>query len=399
MDQAQDIKFSYILPLLMFVVMCCVFSIDIYIPSLPQMVSFFATTQEKVQFTITAGLIGSTILTVFIGPLSDAFGRRRLIIFFQFCFAFITYLASLATSVEMLIVARVFQGMSNVAGMVLSFAIISDVSHGKSVAIRFSYITTTITTSLVLAPFIGGILATYNDWRYCFWLLSLMSFISALLLYFLLPETNKVRKPFSVLTTTKNYQKIFTHNIFLMLIFIPSIMIGAHIAFTASSSFYYKEVLGISPFGFGIYQSIIMSSNSVFNYVSSFVIHRWGEKRTIEIGMGISFVGAIIFLIITFILPFSPIAITFSMVICSGGMGFMLSSLSAECFSLFSKDASGATSSAMSLIRGIVFALILSVTSVLYDGELIVLSGCIAVVTFLSLFLYLFVLKLKRNQT
>lgn len=398
MEQTNDIKFSYILPLLMFVVMCCVFSIDIYIPSLPQMVSFFATTHEKVQFTITAGMLGSTVLTIFIGPLSDAFGRRRLIIFFQFCFAIITYLASLATNVEMLIIARVFQGMSNVAGMVLSFAIISDVSHGKSVAIRFSYITTTITTSLVLAPFIGGILATYNDWRYCFWLLSFISFISAFLLYFLLPETNKKRKPFSILTTTKNYQKIFTHRIFLMLIFIPSVMIGAHIAFTASSSFYYKEVLHISPFGFGIYQSIIMSSNSIFNYVSSFVIHRWGEKRTIEIGMGITVVGAIVFLIITFIFPFSPIAITSAMVLCSGGLGFMLSSLSAECFSLFSKDASGATSSAMSLIRGIVFALMLSVTSVLYDGTLIVLSGTIAFVTFLSLLLYFFALRLKKAQ-
>lgn len=397
MTQTNDIKFSYILPLLMFVVMCCVFSFDIYIPSLPQMVSFFATTQEKIQFTITAGLLGSTVLTVFIGPLSDAFGRRRLIIFFQFCFAVITYLASLATSVEMLIIARVFQGMSNVAGMVLSFAIISDVSHGRSVAIRFSYITTTITTSLVLAPFIGGILATYNDWRYCFWLLSFMSFISALLLYFLLPETNKTRKPFSILTTTKNYQKIFTHKIFLMLIFIPSMMIGTHIAFTASSSFYYKEVLGISPFGFGIYQAIIMSSNSIFNYISSFVIHRWGEKRTIEIGMGVTLTGAIIFLIVTFLFPFSAEAITFAMVICSGGMGFMISPLSAECFSLFSKDASGATSSAMSLIRGIVFALMLSITSVLYDGRLVVLSGCIASVTFLSFFLYLIVLKLKKE--
>lgn len=397
MDNTNDIKFSYILPLLMLVVMCCVFSVDIYIPSLPQMVNFFATTQEKIQFTITAGMLGSTILTIFIGPLSDAFGRRKLIVFCQFGFSLMTYLATLATSVEMLIVARVFQGMLNVGGMVLSFAIISDVSHGKMIAIRFSYITTTITTSLVLAPFIGGLLAVYDDWRYCFWLLSFLSFISASLLFFLLPETNKIKKPFSILKTTKNYQKIFTNKIFLILIFIPSMMIGTHIAFTASSSFYYKEVLGISPFAFGIYQSIIMSANSAFNYLSSFSIHRWGEKKTINIGMITSCIGAIMFLIVTFILPYSAIAITFSMIFCSGGLGFMMSSLSAECFSIF-KESSGATSSAMSFIRAISFALMVSVISVLYNGKLIVLSGSIAIVTFLSLFMYFFALKSRQRQ-
>lgn len=377
--------------------MTCVFSVDIYIPSLPQMVNYFQTSEEKVQFTITAGMIGSMLLTVFIGPLSDALGRRKLLIFFQAFFALVTFVAAFSPTIDVLIFMRILQGMANVGGMVLSFAIITDISQGKTIAIRMSYLTTTLTSSLVIAPFIGGLLAHFQDWRLSFWFLSGLTFLSVLCFFFFLPETNTNKTKFSLKMTTQNYRIIFSNKIFLILALIPAFFIGAHIAFNSSASFYFENVIGISPVAFGIYLSIIMASNSLFNYIAGFSIHQYGENTTIKLGLLLCVIGAIAFLFVTFAFPLSPLAIMSAMVLCSGGLGLIFSPLSSESFALF-KGMSGAASSALSVIRALNFAIILSLVSVYYEGRLIVLSGAISIATFVSVFLFFLKEKLCSRQ-
>src|SRR5260221_12965656 len=112
--------------LLMISVGLSVSQIDIYIASLPYMVDYFQSTQEMLQFTLSASVLGTSLVTLFIGQLSDAIGRRRLIVWFHSFYTFFLFAAAFSPSIEIFILSRFLMGCFSCAAVVLSFAVIAD---------------------------------------------------------------------------------------------------------------------------------------------------------------------------------------------------------------------------------------------------------------------------------
>ena len=145
---------------------------DMYLPSFPVLAAELGTTASNVQLTLTAFLVGLALGQLVIGPLSDSWGRRGLLLTGTAVCVLATLVCALAPNVWVLIAARFVMGFSGGAGVVLSRAVVADRTSGKRAARLFSVMMAIQGIAPVVAPLVGGTLAGLVGWRGIFWVLT-----------------------------------------------------------------------------------------------------------------------------------------------------------------------------------------------------------------------------------
>jgi DHA1 family bicyclomycin/chloramphenicol resistance-like MFS transporter len=168
-------------------------TIDIYVPSLPAITAHFGVPAQLVQWTIPSYLIGYSLAQLFCGALSDAWGRRALLIIGIVLYTGASFLAASASSIGMLILMRFVQGLGVAAPGVLARAIASDSFDSERLPHITNYITLAWALGPIVAPLIGGYLQHVFGWKAIFYFLTAYGCIVLLLIYVLLPETNSYR--------------------------------------------------------------------------------------------------------------------------------------------------------------------------------------------------------------
>src|SRR6476469_6151143 len=165
-------------------------SMDLYLPTFPGLAADLGASQAAVQFTLTADVIVLVVGQVVLGPLSDARGRRRLLIGSTLVCAMASVLCALAPSVGWLTVWRFLQGAAGGGGIVLARAVAADVASGVAAARLFSLFMTVSSVAPIAAPVLGGaLLAATGSWRPMFWLLAAISLLLAVATSRAIPET------------------------------------------------------------------------------------------------------------------------------------------------------------------------------------------------------------------
>lgn len=138
---------------------------DLYLPALPTLASDLGADETGAQLTLTAFLVGMSLGQLVFGPLSDRLGRRApLVAGVVLCIA-AGVVSVLATSLAVLVLARLVQGLAGSAGMVLGRAVVSDLSDGVTAARALSLMMIVGGLAPVLAPAVGGVLAGAVGWR------------------------------------------------------------------------------------------------------------------------------------------------------------------------------------------------------------------------------------------
>src|SRR6476646_4118558 len=140
-------------------------SMDLYLPAFPELAADLHASQAAVQLTLTADVIGLVVGQLVLGPLSDARGRRRLLMSSTLVCAIASVLCALAPSVGWLTVWRFLQGASGGGGIVLARAVAADVASGVAAARLFSLFMTVSSVAPIAAPVLGGaLLAATGCW-------------------------------------------------------------------------------------------------------------------------------------------------------------------------------------------------------------------------------------------
>jgi MFS transporter, DHA1 family, multidrug resistance protein len=193
------------------------FSIDTYLPSLPAISKSLNAPAAQVQQTMTAFLLFFSIMSLWHGAISDAFGRRRLTLIALGIFSAASAGCALATNVHVLMFFRGLQGATAGAGMVVGRAVVRDVFEGASAQKLMSNVATIFTIAPVLAPVLGGWFEVWFGWRSIF---VFLVFLSAFLLvssYRYLPETlaREDRQRLELVFLARSYWKVLTQPAFL----------------------------------------------------------------------------------------------------------------------------------------------------------------------------------------
>ncbi len=144
------------------------FATDMYAPGFPEIVASFDTSGTAVQLSLTACLVGLAVGQVVLGPVSDALGRRRLLLAGSRRVRRPVLLCALAPSIAVFEVTRLLQGVAGGAGLVIGRAVISDRYTGARAAHQLSTLSVVGMTAPVLAPVAGGLLLGVGSWRLVF---------------------------------------------------------------------------------------------------------------------------------------------------------------------------------------------------------------------------------------
>lgn len=163
-------------------------SMDMYLPSTPDIAANLHAGQSLVQLTMSACLAGLAVGQLVAGPLSDSLGRRRPLLAGLVAFVLMSLACAAAPDIGVLIVLRFLQGMAGAAGVVLSLAMVRDLYEGPDVARILGSLTLVFGLAPVLAPVIGGQLLRFTSWRGVFGVLAGIGVVLLAASWFL-PET------------------------------------------------------------------------------------------------------------------------------------------------------------------------------------------------------------------
>jgi Bcr/CflA subfamily drug resistance transporter len=169
----------------------CLFSsagqlaIDIYVPALPAMARFFATSPQAIQSSVSGYMVAYAFGQLIFGPVADAYGRKHVLAFGLIVYTIGCLLSLSAPNLETFVLARCLQGFGIAATNLLAKAIITDSFSGQALMHAFTYMSIAWGLAPIVAPVIGAHLQTWFGWQACLVFLLICSLVmwAALLRY------------------------------------------------------------------------------------------------------------------------------------------------------------------------------------------------------------------------
>lgn len=218
-------------------------NMSIFLPALPRMTTDFGTEYSVMQLSISLYLAFTALVQIFVGPISDRFGRRPVAIAALCIFGLACIGCYLATSIETFLVFRMLQ-TSVAVGMVLSRAIVRDVVPMAQAASILGYVTMGMSLVPMFAPTLGGFMEQYFGWRSIFIFSAGFAVFLAALCWFDLGETNS-SKGLSFKAQAAQYPELFTSRRFWGYVLSAAFASGAFFAFLGGSPYVASEVYGL----------------------------------------------------------------------------------------------------------------------------------------------------------
>lgn len=225
------------------------FSIDTYLPAFPNIEATLDATAIEVQQTLTAYMLAFSVMILWHGALSDAFGRRNIILVSLAVFAIGTLGCAASHSIEYLWAFRIVQGVSAGAGIVVGRAIIRDRYADVPAARLLSLVTMIFSIAPAIAPILGGWVVKFYDWRTIFLLLFAYTALLLWYCYKKLPETlpPAARQPFNPQFLAHSYQQVFRSPLFQFKAGALSFNFAGLFLYVAAAPMFITQHLGLGP--------------------------------------------------------------------------------------------------------------------------------------------------------
>lgn len=234
---------------------------DMYIPSLPSMTRFFHCSVPMVQIGLTTGMIGLALGQFVLGPLSDKYGRKPLLVWTLIAFCVASVVSVFSPTIHFFLVCRFFQGVGASGGYFLARSIPADIFSGRMLAKTMAIVGAINGIAPASAPVLGGIVSDFFTWKGVFIFLTIYGVV---LLCFSprLKETltQQNRYQGSIFSAFGNYKYLLANKAFLIHTLLKGSALGLLYAYISSGSFIFEEHFHYSQTGFGL----IMGVNAVF---------------------------------------------------------------------------------------------------------------------------------------
>lgn len=256
-------------------------SVDMYLPALPAMARSLETAPSSLQLTITAFLLGFGLGPLVLGPLSDAIGRRKVLIGCSAMFILASLLCAGADSVEDLIGYRVIQALSGGSATTIARTVVHDVHQGDHAARTLSALMMVLSLSLMLAPAIGGQLLHFFGWRAIFLALAALGLASLISLVSLLPETlpRARRQPLDLISALRGYGRILQSAGSLSFTLAGAFAGGAMFAYLAATPFIFIDAFGLDPSHYSVLFAVNMTGAIAINGINMRLVEHYGYRR------------------------------------------------------------------------------------------------------------------------
>ena len=254
-----------------------------FLPSLPGMTDYFSTDYEIMQLSVSLYLGVTAGLQLIIGPVSDRYGRRPVVLACIFIFIVATLGCIFAQTIEVFLAFRMLQGAVAV-GLVISRAIVRDMVPQDEAASMIGYVTMGMALVPMIAPVIGGVLDQAFGWQATFWFLAAAGVAVLVLCALDLGETASGEGK-SFAAQVRDYPELFASPRFWGYVFCAAFASGAFFAFLGGAPFVASEVYGLSTFWSGVGFGVPAIGYAIGNGISGLYSVRFGINRMIRAGV------------------------------------------------------------------------------------------------------------------
>lgn len=391
----KTISNSFLQKVLILAMIAPCIEVDISVPGFPDISDYFNISDGMTQMTVVYNFYGLVLACMFQGPLADSFGRRSMILIGNIIMTIGAIGCATAESIEFLYASRFIQGFGASSSMVLTTAIVADRFEGKDAARLYGVIASVMTILMATAPVIGSFINETIGWRGNYSVVALISALSSIFIYAYLPETLKEPTKLNLVKSFRDYSKIFTTIRFWIAALIPSLNYAGYLCFVTIAPFLYMEAFNLYIGEYALHQAIIVLSFSLTSMKTGSAINRFGEVGTVYLGVFLCVAGGALMSAIGFVAEQSPYLVTLAMMLFAAGAALSRNVPFAKAMGCY-PEMKGTTSSAMIALRMSVISVIMSITSGLFNGKVIIIGYSL---TIIGLCMTILAVRMKKSFT
>ena len=288
-------------------------NLNIFLPSLPNMAVFFGVEYSRMQLAISAYLAGTAIVQIFIGPLSDRFGRRPVMLGSLGVFLAATIVAYFAENYWLFMAARMVQ-ISVSGGLSISRAIVRDMFDMDRAASMIGYVTMGMALVPMIGPLIGGLLDEWYGWQSSVAVLIGAGVLVLMLAWADLGETN-TRRTASMGKQFRELPELIQSRRFWGFAFSAMFAAGSFFSYLGGAPIVATRVLHLSPSEQGYYFGVLALGYMLGNFLAGRYSARFGVNFMMLVGGIVVTVGvsaSLIFVLLGYLSPvttFGPLAL------------------------------------------------------------------------------------------
>ncbi|WP_460772762.1 MFS transporter [Microbacterium sp. GXF7504] len=266
-----------------------------YLPALGNLVADLGATLAGGQLVYAGFLIGVAGGQLLVGPISDAYGRRVVLLGGLGILAVTGVAATLAPSIELLVSARVAQGLGTAGVVVVSRAVVADTAQGKAAARAYSILMGIVAAGPFAAPLLGTLALDLGGWRAVFVLLTVLSVVAFVVAWLAVPETltRERRSALRFTTVAGNSLRFLRDRAFMGSALAMGFAFAGMSVHSAASSFIAQDILGTGPWGFAVLYAAYAGAILIGGFVNAFIAGRVGPvlagagAQTVAIAAGV----------------------------------------------------------------------------------------------------------------
>jgi DHA1 family bicyclomycin/chloramphenicol resistance-like MFS transporter len=319
-------------------------TLNMLLPALPQLVVLLAAETSTVQLTLSLYLLSLASAQLLLGPLSDRYGRRPVLLAGLALNVFASVAAIAANSIALLIAARMLQAVGASAGIVISRAIIRDLFERERSAAMLGLVTTAMVVAPMVSPGIGGILVTAFGWEAIFICIAVLSGIVLVWATIVLPETHPPGDSTNAGVLLRDWRELFRHRKFYGFVLTGALASAPFFTVIGGGPHVVVNLMHRSPTEYGLWFALGSIGYMSGNFTVSRLSERLGIEALIAIGALIEIAGAAIsLLLVAYAWELGPFVIFAPQLIISYGNGLVLPTAIAGAISIRPQAAGSAS--------------------------------------------------------
>ena len=272
------------------------FTVDTIFPGFPAVQREFTVDAVATQQIVSVYLFTFAVMSLLHGPLSDALGRRPVIVGGLAMFTVTSVLCALAPSMTWLLVGRALQGVFAGGGMIVGRTVVRDVFSGHPAQRAMSQMSMIFGVAPALAPIVGGWLLGWSSWRSIFWFLGIFAVVVLAAVMLLLPETHPPtrRTPLSTRALVSAVIDASKDASVRRLLLVSSFNFAALFTYISAAPAFIVDHLHLGPGDFGWLFVPVVTMMIVGSWLTGRLAGRISGPRFLTLGFGVAVLGGVV---------------------------------------------------------------------------------------------------------
>lgn len=269
-------------------------AINMFVPAMPDIMVGLQTNQATIQLVLSAYLFATAASQLLLGPMSDRFGRRPVLLAGLTVFIVATVVCASAPTIGILIAARVAQGAGGCVGIVVGRAMIRDRYERDRAASMLGYVTMGFAMAPMVGPMIGGLLNDSFGWRSIFMLQAGLGVAVGIVCLLFLPETNTQQRGLEAQPTLRySFATLGRIPAFWAYALTCAFATAVFFSFLGGTPFVAVDMMGMTGTEYGLYFILVPGGFLIGNFLTARYAQRTGLFAMLVIGSSLTFLAVL----------------------------------------------------------------------------------------------------------